>query len=233
MPRRTGGSAELVEDAASPERLAAWLAALANPRRVRLLHFLAAPHSIEEMAAELGIARQNAQAHLQQLQRVGVVHRLDGRGPAARFVVEPSRLFAIQEAMTSLGSLEPQLALGGMPPTLAAAAESAQRGERELPRLVLVRGVRVGRTVTMAGPGPWLIGRAHDAAVCLDYDPFVSARHAEVRRAAGGRFEVADLYSRNGTYREWERLPRGGAMPLSNGDVVRAGKTLLLFRQPA
>jgi pSer/pThr/pTyr-binding forkhead associated (FHA) protein len=75
------------------------------------------------------------------------------------------------------------------------------------------------------------VGRDPHALVCLDYDPFVSTRHAELRRASGGGFELADLHSSNGTYLDWKRLERGVVRPLANGGLVRCGKTLLLFRK--
>jgi hypothetical protein len=58
---------------------------------------------------------------------------------------------------------------------------------------------------------------------------YVSSRHAEVRRGPRG-FEVADAFSSNGVWVDGKRLPRGGVVPIANGALVRAGRTLLLFR---
>jgi hypothetical protein len=149
------------------------------------------------------------------------------------YVVVPQRLFSIYEEFGKLGVLEPELddAEDLRPPTRPMVTGAPTPREQDLPRLSIVHGMRIGSTMTLSGNGPWLIGRDPNASVCLDYDPFVSTRHAEVRRVQGG-FEVADLYSSNGTYVDWKRLPRGAVEKVDNGNVVRTGKTILLFRKP-
>jgi pSer/pThr/pTyr-binding forkhead associated (FHA) protein len=97
------------------------------------------------------------------------------------------------------------------------------------PRLTVARGRHDGQMALLQGAGPWLVGRDPEAALPLDGDPYVSARHAEVRRGPEG-FELADLYSSNGTYHEGARLPRGAVVPLSEGALVRLGETVLVFR---
>jgi pSer/pThr/pTyr-binding forkhead associated (FHA) protein len=67
-------------------------------------------------------------------------------------------------------------------------------------------------------------GRHPHADIFLD-DVTVSRRHAEFRRS-GTVFEVRDLGSLNGTYRENERIERS---PLSDGDEVQVGKYRLTF----
>jgi pSer/pThr/pTyr-binding forkhead associated (FHA) protein len=94
-----------------------------------------------------------------------------------------------------------------------------------------VHGFHRGRRIPLTGSGPWLIGRESTAQVCLDFDPFVSSRHAEVRRKDDG-FEVADLYSRNGTRLDWQGLDRGGQRELADGSIVGVGRSLLVFRTP-
>jgi DNA-binding transcriptional ArsR family regulator len=217
-----------------PDALASHLKVLSNARRLRLLEFLVRPRTVEEMASKLAIARQNAQEHLQQLLAIGVVQRLPDRGErgVARYVVVPAQLFTVQEAFVRLGTLQPEAEAPGRRPTYHLATSSSAPAEEDLPRLVLVRGMRLGQTTVLAGPGPWMLGREPAAAVALDYDPFVSVRHTEVRRAAGG-FEAADLYSSNGTFVDWRRLPRGGARALANGSLLGVGRTILLFRRPA
>ncbi|MGQ0535781.1 MAG: FHA domain-containing protein [Methanobacteriota archaeon] len=217
------------------EALATYLKVLGNPKRLHLLRFLVKPHYIEEIASELGTARQTAQEHVQQLLEIGVVQRVRGRsdhGPVTDFVVVPQRLFSITEEFAKLGVLEPELeeSLPMRPPTQPMKTGAPLAKDEDLPRLTIVHGMRIGQTATLSGGGPWLLGRDPAATVCLDYDPFVSSRHAEVRRASGG-FEVADLYSSNGTFVDWKRLPRGATQRIENGMVVRVGKTILLFRK--
>ena len=220
------------------DSLAGYLKVLGNPKRLHLLQYLVHPHYLEEIASELKMARQTAQEHVQQLLDLGVVQRVRGKresGPVTEYVVVPQRLFSIHEEFGKLGVLEPELEEGSAlrPPTSPLVTGVAAPKEQDLPRLVIVHGRRIGQSVALTGNGPWLLGREPTATVCLDYDPFVSARHAEVRRAAGGAFEVADLYSSNGTFVEWKRLPRGTSQRVDNGAVVRVGKSLLLFRKPA
>jgi DNA-binding transcriptional ArsR family regulator len=218
---------------ADAKALAEQLRALGNERRLRLLHFLTLPRSAEAVAAELGIARQNAQEHLQQLLDLGLAQRADVRlpGGAAAFVVVPERLFALQEEFARVGTLLPPMPAQGQRPTMPAHLGVEPPRERDLPRLVLVKGMRLGTTATLTGPGPWTLGRDPAAALSLDYDAFASVRHAEVRRTQAG-FEVADLYSSNGTYLDWEALPRGGALPLGNGAIVGVGRSIAVFRKP-
>jgi pSer/pThr/pTyr-binding forkhead associated (FHA) protein len=68
------------------------------------------------------------------------------------------------------------------------------------------------------------IGRNPSSDVFLD-DITVSRRHAELRRS-GGRFELRDLDSLNGTYVNRERVD---AVALSSGDEVQIGKFKLAF----
>ena len=68
------------------------------------------------------------------------------------------------------------------------------------------------------------VGRAVDNEIVLD-DPSLSRKHARVRRAGGGRIELEDLGSSNGTFVNGRRVGKGSAGP---GDTVRFGE--LSFR---
>ncbi|HEX2573190.1 MAG TPA: sigma 54-interacting transcriptional regulator [Polyangia bacterium] len=80
------------------------------------------------------------------------------------------------------------------------------------------------------------IGRGDDRIAKRDPDqrrlelylpsPYVSSRHAELRRSARG-WRVYDQGSRNGTYINGERVEEG---PLRDGDVLQVGQTLLRLR---
>lgn len=224
------------DTASDYDQLAGALKVLGNAKRLRLLHFLTQPHYLEEIASELKMARQTAQEHVEQLVDLGVIQRVRGRrdhGPVTDYVVVPQRLFALYEDVGKLGVLHPEVAGDPLmrPMTTPMATGVPAPREQDLPRVTIVHGMRIGQTVPLGGQGPWLLGRDPAAPVCLDYDPFVSTRHAEVRRVAGG-FELADLYSSNGTFVDWKRVSRGGAQKVENGSVLRLGKTLLLFRRP-
>lgn len=217
------------------ERLAQNLKVLGNPKRLHLLQFLVRPHYIEEIASELKMARQTAQEHIDRLLEIGVVERRRGRrdtGPVTEYVVVPQRLFSIHSGMGKLGGLEPDYEREAhmRMQTTPALTGMATPQDEALPRLIIVHGMHVGRATALSGDGPWLIGRDPTAQFCLDYDPFVSTRHAEVRRVKGG-FEVADMYSSNGTYVDWDALERGGARTVKNGTLIGVGKSILLVRE--
>lgn len=224
------------EEDVAVDSLAEYLKALGHPRRLQTLRFLTRPHHLEEIASHLGVARQTAQEHVQQLVELGFLQSVPGRGQhgAVRdYVLVPQRLFAVHEMLGRLGDLSPELEEDVDLRMATMAAEPAGgKGpvEQELPRLTIVHGMRVGQTSVLSGGGPWLVGRDPHALVCVDYDPYASTRHAEIRRTATG-FELADMYSSNGTYLDWKRLERGAVRKLDNGGLVRVGKTLLLFRR--
>lgn len=74
------------------------------------------------------------------------------------------------------------------------------------------------------------IGRRAGTDVTIDWDPEVSRVHAELRQV-GGEWTVGDQgLSRNGTYLRGERV--SGWSRLRDGDGLRVGETLLLFRDP-
>lgn len=215
--------------------LALALKALAHPKRLRLLRYVTEPRSLEEIAGELKLARQSAQEHLDQLLSLGLVESRRGRGehgPVTQHVLVVSRLFDVYDRLGSkLGLLAAELdedVRAYMPTTPLATRVPGPAGA-DTPRLVIVHGMRVGQTIPLQGSGPWLIGRDPSAALCLDYDPYVSHRHAEIRRGPKG-LEIGDALSSNGVYVDWVRVPRGGSMTIANGSLLRAGKTLVLFR---
>ena len=65
--------------------------------------------------------------------------------------------------------------------------------------------------------------------MALSWDNEVSRRHAELRRFPGG-WMLVDDGSRNGSYCNGERIT--GQRPLRDGDVLRFGDTVVLFRAP-
>jgi hypothetical protein len=71
------------------------------------------------------------------------------------------------------------------------------------------------------------LGRGTDVDIRVD-DPGVSRKHAELRRSHDGRgFSVIDLASTNGTIVDGERI---GERALADGDEIRLGSTVLVFR---
>jgi len=76
-----------------------------------------------------------------------------------------------------------------------------------------------------------LIGRAPESDVVIDWDPEVSRAHAQVERMGGAWAVVDDGISRYGTLVNGARL--AGRRRLADGDVIRMGRTDLLYRAPA
>ncbi len=213
---------------------AAALKALAHTKRLKLLRFVTEPRSLDEIARHLKIARQTAQEHLDQLLENGFVTPQRGKGdhgPITQYIVAVSRVFDVYDRLGSelgvLGELNENVTLHA--PTTRLSTSPTPPKAANMPRLVIVHGMRVGHTIPLAGTGPWLLGRDAAATLCLDYDPYVSHRQAEIRRTANG-FELVDALSSNGTYADWTLVPRGGSVPLQAGSLIRAGKTLILFR---
>jgi class 3 adenylate cyclase len=74
------------------------------------------------------------------------------------------------------------------------------------------------------------IGRRVDNDVALSWDNDVSRQHAELCRMPEG-WTVVDGGSRNGSYVNGQRVKE--RHPLRDGDVLRFGDTVVLFRAPA
>jgi pSer/pThr/pTyr-binding forkhead associated (FHA) protein len=79
-------------------------------------------------------------------------------------------------------------------------------------------------------PARLSVGRNPVNDVALPWDPGVSRLHSELERI-GGEWTIADDgLSRNGTWVNEERVR--GRLRLHDGDVIRVGRTALVFRLP-
>jgi hypothetical protein len=96
-------------------------------------------------------------------------------------------------------------------------------------KLKILDGARAGETLEVAPGAPFVIGRAANVSLPLA-DNFLSGRHSAFEEAEGGRWRVADLGSRNGTFVNGQQTP--GAV-LSDGDEVRVGGVRLLVESGA
>lgn len=233
----TGTGEGTIVTATPLAELARSLKVLGNEKRLHLVRFLAVPHYIEEIASELGVARQTALKHVEQLVEIGVVQRLAGRrphGPVVEYRTAPQKLFTTFDELGRLSSIDletadEQMLMRSATDLIAArTGPEARRGTRH-PVLTVVYGLPVGRTMQLSGSGPWILGRDASCPVCIDHDPFVSLRHAEMR-CTGAEYELVDLYSSNGTAVDGQPLGRGHGTRVRDGSIVRLGKTLLVFR---
>ena len=112
--------------------------------------------------------------------------------------------------------------VASVPPRAAAPGRRRGRGPRTL---VVTAGPLTGTKITL-GEQPILIGRADDSTLVLT-DDFASSRHARLTNR-GGQWYVEDLGSTNGTLVNGRRITR---QPLANGDVIRIGHSVLVYRQ--
>ena len=223
------------------ESLAEDLDALSNLQRLRLLHLLTRPRYAEEIADALGMSRQSALKHIEKLQERGFVRSLHGRrstGPVIEFLVVPQRLFATGIAIGNLGNLEPE---GGpsvktddrtvvMEVQPGSGGSPADAGVRHA-HMLLMNGPAAGtRFALKTDVTRWTVGRDEDRQLRLSHDPFISGRHAEIQ-ADGAGHVLVDVFSANGTFLNFARIPRGGRVPLKVGDVVGLGHTFLVYQK--
>jgi predicted component of type VI protein secretion system len=76
-----------------------------------------------------------------------------------------------------------------------------------------------------------MVGRNPAADLCVGWDGEVSGLHAQLEQAGGEFALVDDGLSRNGSYVNGERVR--GRRRLLDGDMLRFGQTVVLFRRPA
>lgn len=112
---------------------------------------------------------------------------------------------------------------------LKARLEAERRGSpflvyRDAEGLQLIRELDGGRERLT-------VGRSEAADVNLDFDPEVSRVHAELERLGDDWTLADDGLSRNGSFVNSERVV--GRRRLRDGDALRFGDTLVLFRSPA
>ena len=92
---------------------------------------------------------------------------------------------------------------------------------------IVVRGNDQGRQIELSGEAA-TIGRWSGNSVQL-HDGEVSRRHAEIR-TVGSERKIFDLNSSNGIYVNGAKVREH---PLSNGDQVQIGRTLLVYTTPS
>jgi pSer/pThr/pTyr-binding forkhead associated (FHA) protein len=74
------------------------------------------------------------------------------------------------------------------------------------------------------------LGRSERADVAISWDGEVSRLHAEIESVAGEWIVVDDGLSSNGTFVNGRRI--AGRRRLTDGDAIRVGATVILFRNP-
>ena len=96
-----------------------------------------------------------------------------------------------------------------------------------MPSLFVIRGNDQGTRFELSES---LLRLGRDASSTIQlHDTEVSRQHAELRRS-GKHFTISDLGSSNGTFVNGERIRR---QPLSSGDQVQIGQTMMLYTGPS
>jgi pSer/pThr/pTyr-binding forkhead associated (FHA) protein len=86
------------------------------------------------------------------------------------------------------------------------------------------------RLMRLKGRGRATIGRLAGNDVALDWDPEASRTHAQLELVGDDWTVVDDGLSRNGSFVNGERVH--GRRRLADGDMLRLGRTPVLFRAP-
>ncbi len=228
--------------AAELEALAGYLRVLGHPRRLEVLSQLRVPRALGEIKLrpwrresegnpERALSRNAVERHVALLRTIGVVASRSGERDGRKveeYSLSHARLFQVVEELRDLAQLRPRdpLAIDVTEASEAPAAAPTSSG----PHLRVLSGPFEGRVHELGERGPWTVGRSAGCEIALDYDPYVSSAHAVLDRR-DGRFIVKDLRTnRNGTLLNWRPIPRGAEALLEAGDVLRLGRSLLLFR---
>lgn len=239
---------EATREAVEFDRLESYLKVLAYANRLELLSILRKPRTLDEIHLSPGtsqaagspdraISRQAVQNHLDKLIEAGLVRvaQTDRKGKrlVQEYGLDHVRLFAVLEELRKLSTLASD---GPVDPfATEGLADARTLAWEEGAKCVLVHGVREGtafplRHKDLKPPRGWVLGRAPDLPVSLEYDPYVSSENAEILRVGDG-YRLLDLRTaKNGTFINWQRLPVGGQVPLKSGDVIGVGRSLLVFR---
>lgn len=221
------------------EELSEILFALANARRLRILHQIDEPQTRTELAERMDVSRQAVSKHVDTLVEHGFVRELPGwreSGPVDEFQVDPKQLYAVGKTIADLGHLEPSGGPEGIEPEPTQIMADGEAGPPMKPEttgpahLLVMDGPEAGERVAIGDEDRFTIGRDEDRGLCLDHDPYISGRQCEIQDVGDGH-AVVDVYSSNGTFVNFAQLPEGGRTQLEPGDVIGIGRTSLVYQQ--
>jgi len=229
---------ELAGEEVDFDLLAMYLKALANPGRLELLWQLRYPANPAELSikprrrdalpADRPMSRQTIASHLEQLEEIRVVSRLEDADAGVRWATNVPQVFALVEELRKLTAI-PSTNID-VEETVASRAGEASAW-REGPKVALLSGPWEGRVFDLAGDGPWTIGRSRSRSIAMTYDPFVSAEHASLLRSSGRYVLTIAPDARNPGRVNFTALAPGASRQLRHGDVLGLGRSLLLFHE--
>jgi pSer/pThr/pTyr-binding forkhead associated (FHA) protein len=121
---------------------------------------------------------------------------------------------------------------GAVPADTARELKERLEAERRAAAFVVWRDAGGGQVLRElpADAAPLTVGRSDAADISLAFDSEVSRTHAELERAGDDWVVSDDGLSRNGSFVNGERVV--GRRRLRDGDALRFGSTLILFRAP-
>jgi len=120
---------------------------------------------------------------------------------------------------------------GERPQTAAELKQQIEAERRGLPLIVYRDGEDAQRIVALEDErGELWIGRSPSADISLPADEQVSKLHARIEHVGADATLVDDGLSRNGSFVNEERV--GGRRMLTDGDVIRVGRTRFRYRAP-
>ncbi len=212
------------------------LDALASPTRIAILRELRTPKTLSEIQVRTpdrtgALARQTVRQHLDRLTACDLVvgrEAVRDYGATTEFVLSHRAVYGLAEEVRALARMRSAVEIDG--DTLSQAQQPGRRPTG--PALVVAKGLDEGAIFPLAeGRDTWVLGRSRACDIVLDFDPFVSAENAVVKRSGDG-FLIEDIEgSRNGTRVNFSPLRRGGNAPLHHGDILGLGCSLLVHWQ--
>lgn len=223
------------------ETLGAYLKVLSLPTRLELVRKLQTPRAVSEIDVsptreardanpDRSIARQTVESHLERLKEAGLVQTRAGtRGGRAvtEWIANQARLFVIADEMRRLSLVR------ALPGHATADVDDAAPRPPQIPAgraLLAVNGPLEGAAFPLDGAGPWVVGREKGLPVSLPYDPFVSKENTRLHVHDGVLHAIDLPGAKNGTRVNWRPLRAGESAPLTPGDTLGVGRTLLVVR---
>lgn len=216
------------------------LKVLASPTRLRLLSALREPAHAAEVRIPAAAARGELQEgrtlsrpaiiqNIQVLEDVGLVEAVPREDGSDLYVTNHQVLFRALDEISQLAAITPTVDVD-----VGDTLERPEGGGRKLPegaKLVLVTGPRQGVAFELEGQGPWLVGRGEEAEIQLEYDPYVSREHVEIRREEDGAFVVEALEETiNDPLVNFQPLLPGRQRLLLAGSILSVGASALVFQ---
>lgn len=213
------------------DRLLVRLRALASPVRLQILKELVKPSRAADLhvrapseragtAADRFLGRSTLIEHLDVLQEAGLVRKVGDL-----HVLDQQAMVALLEDLGGLARLRPLVEVD-VEVTRASGEPTAQPLIGP-PRALVANGPDAGQAFSLAGAGPWRVGRAPECEVALVHDPHVSRVHATIERAGDGFAIHVATSAKNPVFVDFAAVAAGARVAARSGALMLVGATLL------